>query len=138
MICHNCSESVLPACEPAHGAADSRRVVNRRMSWTGALFAGASVALALVLAPLSPRALAQTAGAAAGGELERYVSAPDSSSSWREVASGRSGRAEFVEAILTSQTWQGIAWRHQLFVIKPADLDTSARAALLYIDGGSW
>jgi PhoPQ-activated pathogenicity-related protein len=86
----------------------------------------------LLLATLAPCAQA------AGGELEQYVSAPDSSYSWHEVSAGRIGTSEFVEAILTSQTWRGIVWRHQLFIIKPARLDMPHRQAFLYIDGGNW
>ncbi len=90
-------------------------------------------------APVLLCVLASALGAAhASGELEQYLSAPDPSYSWREVSSGRIGSSEFIEAILTSQTWRGIAWKHQLFVIRPARLDDSSRQAFLYIDGGSW
>lgn len=74
----------------------------------------------------------------AAGELEQYVARPDSSYSWREVGSGKVDTAQYVELILTSQTWQGIPWKHQLFVFRPDNLDTSTRQALLYIDGGRW
>jgi len=103
---------------------------------------GATAQVSGVAAEASGTA-AQEAGAAAqpsgaAGELQRYVAAPDPSYGWREVASGRSGSAEFAEAILTSQTWRGIPWKHQLFIIKPARPDARRKAALLYIDGGSW
>ncbi len=75
---------------------------------------------------------------AAGEDLQQYVSTPDSSYSWREVSAGRIGSSEFVEAILTSQIWRGIAWKHQLFIIRPMKLDMPHRQAFLYIDGGSW
>jgi PhoPQ-activated pathogenicity-related protein len=87
-----------------------------------------ALACALLLATLAPRAQ----------ELEQYVSAPDSSYSWHQVSAGRIGASEFVEAILTSQTWRGILWKHQLFIIKPARLEMPHRQAFLYIDGGSW
>ncbi len=84
-------------------------------------------------------ALATALGAAhASGELEQYLATPDPSYSWREVSSGRLGSSEFVEAILTSQTWRGIPWKHQLFVIRPARVDAASHQAFLYIDGGSW
>lgn len=115
----------------------------RRAALLLALFAGISLAtmlgaraIAQGIAPAVAPAAAQPASV--NGALDRYVSTPDPSSSWHVVASGRAGRAEFVEAILTSQTWHGITWKHQLFIIKPERLDASARAALLYIDGGSW
>ena len=75
---------------------------------------------------------------AASDELEQYVSAPDPSYAWRQVSAGRIGSSEFVEAILTSQTWRGIPWKHQLFVIRPARLEMPRHQAFLFIDGGNW
>jgi PhoPQ-activated pathogenicity-related protein len=77
-------------------------------------------------------------GAHADGELAQYVAKPDSSYSWREVGAGRVGGADYVEAILTSQTWRDIPWKHQLFVFRPAKIDAEPRQALLFIDGGRW
>jgi PhoPQ-activated pathogenicity-related protein len=74
----------------------------------------------------------------ADGELARYVAKPDSSYSWREVGAGRVGGADYVEAILISQTWRDIPWKHQLFVFRPAKIDAGSRQALLFIDGGRW
>jgi len=76
--------------------------------------------------------------ALASGELSQYLSKPDSSYAWREVGSGEIGRGHYIELALTSQTWQGIAWKHQLFVFRPPSLDSSSRQAFLYIDGGRW
>jgi PhoPQ-activated pathogenicity-related protein len=76
-------------------------------------------------------------GAHADGELAQYVAKPDSSYSWREVGAGRVDGGDHVEAILTSQTWRDIPWKHQLFVFRPAKVDGS-RQALLFIDGGRW
>jgi PhoPQ-activated pathogenicity-related protein len=100
--------------------------MSARSRWAEAL-------LCLALLAVLPRG-----ARAAGDELEQYVSAPDASYSWREVSAGRIGSSEFVEAILTSQIWHGIAWEHQLFVVKPPKLAMPHRQALLYIDGGSW
>jgi PhoPQ-activated pathogenicity-related protein len=80
-------------------------------------------------------ALAQHAHA---GELEEYVAAADASYSWHEVRTGHLRSAEYAEAILTSQTWRGAAWKHQLIVVRPAGLDVSSRQAFLFIDGGRW
>lgn len=71
-------------------------------------------------------------------ELAAYVARPDESFAWREVASGRLGSAEYVEYLMTSQTWRGIAWKHQLFVLRPASMKRDARHALLFIHGGRW
>lgn len=97
---------------------------------------------------LSPALLALTAAllftcllapsARAEGELEDYLARPDPSYAWREVSSGTVDNTRYVELTLTSQTWQGIPWRHQLVVFRPDNLDTSSGQALLYIDGGRW
>jgi PhoPQ-activated pathogenicity-related protein len=76
--------------------------------------------------------------ARAGDELGSYVNAPDASYAVRVIRSGRFAGADYLEAILSSQTWRGILWKHQLFVVKPRRLDTQASQALLFIDGGSW
>jgi PhoPQ-activated pathogenicity-related protein len=54
------------------------------------------------------------------------------------VGSGHLGSSDYVELILTSQTWRGIPWKHQLVVIRPANVDTSSGQAFLFIDGGRW
>jgi len=71
-------------------------------------------------------------------ELAAYVAQPDASFEWHEVASGRVGSAEYVEYLMTSQTWRGIPWKHQLFVLRPANMARDARQALLFIHGGRW
>jgi len=40
-------------------------------------------------------------------DLARYVAARDDSFGWRELASGKLGDVEYVEYLLTSQTWRG-------------------------------
>jgi PhoPQ-activated pathogenicity-related protein len=76
--------------------------------------------------------------ARAGDELGQYVARADASYAVRTVASGRVGGAQYLAAILTSQTWRGIVWKHQLFLVKPSKLDEPPAQALLLIDGGSW
>jgi PhoPQ-activated pathogenicity-related protein len=76
--------------------------------------------------------------AQAGDELSRYVAQPDASYAFHTLHTGRLGTAEYLEAILTSQSWHGILWKHQLFIVKPRRLDVPATQALLFIDGGSW
>lgn len=70
--------------------------------------------------------------------LAAYVARPDDSYAWREVSSGRVGKAEYVEYLMTSQTWRGIAWKHQLFVLRPPSMRQDAKAGLLFIHGGRW
>ena len=73
----------------------------------------------------------------ASDELARYVAQPDASYRWSVVGSGKLQSGDYVEISLTSQTWRGIPWKHQLFLFRPKHMD-NARQALLYIDGGSW
>jgi PhoPQ-activated pathogenicity-related protein len=73
-----------------------------------------------------------------GGELIEYVNRADESFGWREVSSGRAGQAQFVEYILTSQTWQGLTWKHQLFILRPSNMSADARHGLLFVHGGRW
>ena len=74
----------------------------------------------------------------ADGELAQYVAKPDANYAWREVGSGHLGSADYVQVILTSQTWRDIPWKHQLIVFRPAKIDAASRQALLFIDGGRW
>lgn len=70
--------------------------------------------------------------------LADYVAKPDASYRWVAKRTGRVLAAEYVELILTSQTWREIPWKHQLFVIKPYAMRQDVRHALLFISGGSW
>jgi PhoPQ-activated pathogenicity-related protein len=74
----------------------------------------------------------------ARGILERYIAQPDASLEWHAAAAGNVGTAEYVEYVLTSQTWRGIAWKHQLFILRPANMAANARQALLFVHGGRW
>lgn len=71
------------------------------------------------------------------GPLKAYVDRADETFGWKERQRGQFGEATFVELTLTSQTWQGKPWRHQLFILKPAEIRDGSRA-LLYIGGGNW
>ena len=72
------------------------------------------------------------------GKLAEYIARPDPSFTFREVATGNLAGAEFVEYLMTSQTWRGIAWKHQLFVLRPSRMAPDAKHALLFIHGGRW
>jgi PhoPQ-activated pathogenicity-related protein len=69
--------------------------------------------------------------------LSAYVERPDESFAWREVTSGRVGSAQYVEYTMTSQTWRGITWKHQLFILRPANA-ANAGSAMLFVHGGRW
>ena len=66
------------------------------------------------------------------------MAAPDASYGWREVKVRRVGSAEVTELILTSQTWREIPWKHQLILVRPANVDASSGQVFLFIGGGRW
>jgi PhoPQ-activated pathogenicity-related protein len=70
--------------------------------------------------------------------LIEYVNKPDASYHWTKVGEGTIGKAQYVELLLTSQTWKDIVWRHQLFVIKPDNVEKPATQAILMVTGGDW
>jgi PhoPQ-activated pathogenicity-related protein len=72
------------------------------------------------------------------GKLAEYIAKPDPSFTYREVASGNLAGAEFVEYLMTSQTWRGTPWKHQLFLLRPTKMKPDAKHALLFITGGRW
>ena len=85
----------------------------------------------LAAAPTSARATPQ-------GELARYLAGPDASYTWREVKSHRLGATDVVELVMTSQTWRGIPWKHQLVILFPSTLEAASTQAFLFIHGGRW
>ena len=89
----------------------------------------------LVLAFTVPAAASDVQAA---GDLAAYVARPDPTFAWREMSSGRVGEAEYVEYLMTSQTWRDIPWKHQFFVLRPANMKAGTRQGLLFIHGGRW
>ena len=72
------------------------------------------------------------------GALVEYVAKPDASYVWIKNHEGEFGTSRYAELKLTSQTWRGIEWKHQLFVLKPSHIDPATKHALLLIGGGRW
>ena len=97
-----------------------------------AIVVGAALACALAWATATNGAIAPS------DALASYVARPDKSLEWHQVDSGTVGKVEYVEYLLTSQTWRGIEWKHQLFVLRPANMARDERHALLFVHGGRW
>lgn len=71
----------------------------------------------------------------ARGGLDDYLRKPDPSFAWSFVATRPAPGATIHHLKLTSQTWKGIVWTHNLSIIEPDDV-AYPDAALLYITGG--
>ena len=93
--------------------------------------------LTILLCVVTPTFTRATETTSKPDVLAAYVARPDDSFAWREVAKGRVGGAEYVEYVMTSQTWRGIPWKHQLFVLRPENA-TKTTPALLFVHGGRW
>lgn len=85
--------------------------------------------LANVLLPVSGCLAADTSSAPK--PLDTYVHAPDSSFQWKLLSTNN----DVTDLQLTSQTWQGGKWNHQLTIVKP-DQNIAPDTALLLIDVG--
>ena len=70
--------------------------------------------------------------------LHEYLAKADESFAWSIRRRGKYDDISFVELSVTSQTWQGIAWRHQLFLLIPEGIAPDIHRALFVIEGGSW
>ena len=128
---------------PEQTASMSHRPIRGRQS---SLDASRLRAAVCVLALAACGAHAQTPGAALGttsappdvtGALARYVAKPDATFSWELRTRYRARGADAIELVLQSQTWQGVAWKHQVVLIKPRGLDKPDHA-LLIVGGGRW
>ncbi len=81
---------------------------------------------------------ASVADASPDGPLAEYVARRDDSYGWVERRLGDLNGTPYAELTLTSQTWRGIPWKHQLYLIKPPGVDPEKGHALLFILGGDW
>ena len=93
------------------------------------------VALALLALAALP------APARADGEptapLADYVRRADPSFAWTVRHEAELGDARVAELRLVSQTWQGVPWKHRVFVLRPKAL-RAPEQALLFVTGGAW
>jgi PhoPQ-activated pathogenicity-related protein len=85
-----------------------------------------SLFLAVVLAGAAPLR----------ADLAGYLAKPDPSYAWESRGKTELGDTTLHDLRLTSQTWEGIVWQHNLQVFVPKN-SSPAGAALLMIDGGS-
>ncbi|MGH7944363.1 MAG: PhoPQ-activated pathogenicity-related family protein [Opitutaceae bacterium] len=70
--------------------------------------------------------------------LAEYIARPDPDFGWTERSAGRLGVTNYVELILVSQEWQGVTWKHQLYIVHPSTLNPAATHAMLVIAGHGW
>ncbi|HEX6986475.1 MAG TPA: PhoPQ-activated protein PqaA family protein, partial [Planctomycetaceae bacterium] len=68
--------------------------------------------------------------------LARYVAKPEPAYGWTLVEKAEAGGVTVYKLELTSQTWQGIEWKHVLHVYEPRDVKFHSHA-LLFVSGGS-
>lgn len=67
--------------------------------------------------------------------LDTYIRQPDASYTWSKGGETKlSGGGTLVKINMTSQTWQGIPWKHELDVIRPEK--TRGSVMVLLIEGG--
>ncbi len=96
-----------------------------------------AVVVALLLQPYWSSAEAPEL-AAASQQLKSYVGNADPSFKWEVREQGSIGACRFARLHLQSQTWQGIPWKHVLYVIKPLEIAPECDSAIMLIGGGSW
>ena len=90
------------------------------------------------LLPLAVLLLPGPADAAdAADDLAAYVRNADESSSVTVRSTGSWRGSSYRELRLVSQTWRGVPWQHQLFLIKPKYARPD-QPVLLFISGGKW
>jgi PhoPQ-activated pathogenicity-related protein len=66
--------------------------------------------------------------------LADYVHRPDDSFAWTKTAQRQAGSLQIVLLDLTSQTWRGQPWHHQMLLARPAQL-RHPDTAFLFING---
>lgn len=95
-----------------------------------------SLLLGYLIAFAATTAFAQAVHSDVPATLKDFVSKADDSFAWKLIDQQEAGGSRSFDVELTSQTWQDIAWKHDLLVFQPADLKHPDHV-LLYITGGS-
>ena len=70
------------------------------------------------------------------GALDAYIHNNDQSFRWEVASHSQDDKGISCVMDLVSQTWQGIVWKHKMYIIEPAKL-TNPSHCLIYITGGS-
>ena len=97
--------------------------------------AGCAGGVASVMAARTGLA-ADLATAAPADLLADYVGTRDPSTAVETLGSGTVAGGRWRTCRLTSQTWKGAAWTHEVSMVLPNDVQDTSRA-ILWIDGGS-
>jgi PhoPQ-activated pathogenicity-related protein len=84
---------------------------------------------ALIAFPVSKKAITPETA------LKSYLQSKDKTFGWKVINSSKSEGLSTYQIVFSSQTWRGIHWRHELFVMVPDKL--TYNDALLFITGGS-
>ncbi len=76
--------------------------------------------------------------ASAQAGLKEYVAKPDPSYSWSRVQTTQPAEGTpYAQLLMTSQTWRGITWKHEVIIVRPTGSEKCSQA-LLILAGGSW
>ena len=87
------------------------------------------------LVGLASSALGQAAPPAPPTDLFDYLKKPEAVFAWKQVSKTPTPQGTITILDLTSQTWQGIVWKHQIELIVPKDVTPTA-TMVLYNTGG--
>ena len=68
--------------------------------------------------------------------LDEYVKRPDPAYAWKAVGQEVTGSGTVYSLDLTSQVWQGIAWKHRARIYEPTEVKYPG-SMLLFITGGN-
>lgn len=80
--------------------------------------------------------LAAAAGPLHGSALDDYVRQPDPTFAWKKLSEKTAGGFTITHLELTSQTWRGLVWRHDLQVVRPAQVRNPGIGFLLITGDG--
>jgi PhoPQ-activated pathogenicity-related protein len=73
----------------------------------------------------------------AAGRLKEFVAKPDPTYQWEVRATEKQTGVEITQIKMVSQTWQGITWKHFVYIMKPEKITVPGHA-MLFITGGGW